>query len=676
MRPTPLLVHLVFHPESAQARELAVELHRALNSDPLLPGLRVPTVMLCEDGSGLPPAIHDLGEGQHSIVIVLADDFMLVGGSQEGRLSWPDFILGLAHRCAGSIHRFLPVQLTKNAWPLHDQLNETNFIAAHLQEAPHLQQWLERRLLIEISRFLLGKSRGTDAPVTLFLSHAKHDIGLEPKLFDAMVAHLQATQPVNAWVDSGQIQAGKNFKDSIESAVQTSAVMVLATAAYSGRPWCRREVLLAKKHGRPVVVVDGLNGVDVRSFPYVGNVPVISWGTDGARRAVDFLLKEIVRINHTKLVLTSQSQAGDVVLSSPPELLTLAPLPMGATVLYPDPPLSDEEEEALAPLEKKLATPLQRIGAYRVLDKQKIALSISESDDIKRYGLLSVQLDDAMIEISRHLLVRGAVLAYGGHVGSDGYTRALADLVAAHQSLSTLPQLQRIENYIGWPLPYAKMPVDRKAELMKLVTFVRTPRPDGLEKFDSQVFLAEPEYFPADSPERRYAWARGMTAMRAQQSRETMARIVIGGKVGPTNTAQLIGGHQQGWYTGRIPGVVEEAISTLQAGRPLYLCGAYGGAAALLVDLIEGRARDEFTWDYQKRAPHAEAMRKIYDQEGEHWFDYPEMLKYLSDLGVSGLSRLNGLTQEQNRALFRTRDVPSLVELLLEGLGNALIPLE
>lgn len=672
MRPTPLLVHLVFHPESARAREIAKALHRSLNSDPLLPGLRVPTVMLREDGSGLPPTVHDLDEGQHSIVIVLADDFMLVGNSQEGRVPWPDFVLILANQCAESKHRFLPVQLTKSAWPLHDQLNETNFIAAHLQEAPQLQQWLERRLLIEISRFLLGQSRGADAPVTLFLSHAKHDIGLEPKLFEAMVAHLQATQPVHAWVDSGQIPPGKSFKGSIESAVQTSAVMVLTTVAYSGRPWCRREVLLAKKHGRPVVVVDGLNGVDVRSFPYIGNVPVISWGTDGARRAVDFLLKEIVRIKHTKLVLATQAKPGDVVLSSPPELLTLAPLPMGASVLYPDPPLSDEEEEALAPLEKKLTTPLQRVGKHRVLDKQKIALSISESDDIKRYGLLSEQLDDAMIEISRHLLARGAVLAYGGHIGSDGYTRALADLVAAHQSLSTLPQLQRIENYVGWPLPYAKMPVNRKAELMTLVTFIRTPRPDGVEKFDAQVFLAEPEFFPADSPERRYAWARGMTAMRDQQSKETMARIVIGGKVGPTETAQLNGGRQLSWYSGRIPGVVEEAITTLQAGRPLYLCGAYGGAAALLIDLIEGRARDEFTWEYQKHAPHAEAMRTIYDQEGVPWIDYPEMTRYLSDMGVAGLSSLNGLTEEQNRTLFRTRDAPSLVELLLEGLGNAL----
>lgn len=672
MQAPPLLLHLVFHPNSAQARELAASLHRALHSDPLLPGLRVPTVMLREEASRLPPAVHDLDEAQHSVVIVLADDHMLVGPTQAGRLSWPEFVLNLANQCAGPRHRFLPVQLSKNAWPLHDQLNETNFIAAHLQKESNLLPWLERRLLVEISRFLLGQSRGTDAPVTLFLSHAKHDIALEPRLFDAMVSHLQATQPVHAWVDSGHIQPGKSFKDEIESAVPTSAVMILATAAYSGRPWCRREVLLAKKHGRPVVVVDGLNGVDLRSFPYLGNVPVISWGEDGARRAVDFLLKEIVRIEHAKRVLASQAQAGDVVLTSPPELLTLVALPAGASVLYPDPPLSDEEQEVLAPLGKRLATPLQRVGRQRVLDKQKIALSISESDDIERYGLRPEQLDDAMIEISRHLLARGAVLAYGGHLGSAGYTQALADLVAAHQSLSTLPPLQRIENFIGWPLPFAQMPVERKAELVKLLTFVRTPRPDGVETLDPQVFLAEPAFFPADSPTRRYAWARGMTAMRAQQSQQTMARIVMGGKVGPTVTAQPHGGRQHSWYAGRIPGVVEEAISSLQAGRPLYLCGAFGGAAALLVDLIEGRVRDEFSWNYQKQAPHAEAMRTIYGEQGVQWWDYPDMAKYLADFGVSGLSRLNGLTEAQNRTLFQLRDVPALTALLLEGLGNAL----
>lgn len=674
MRVTPLLIHLVFHPRSDEARALAKAFHQALNSDLLLPGLRVPTVMLEEDGTGLPPVRHNLGEAEHSIVIVFADDHMVVGDTaQAGRSSWPDFVSNLAEQCRGdSKYRFLPVQLSPYAWPLHDQLREVNFIAAHFQAETIRYCWLERRLLIELCRFLLGRGPGLRAPVKIFLSHAKHDIDVEPKLFKTMAEHLDATQPVEAWIDSGQIQPGTNFRESIESAVQESAVIVLATAAYGGRPWCRREVLLAKKHGRPVVVVDGLQGVEVRSFPYIGNVPVISWSADGAQQAVDFLLKEVVRIEHNKLVLEGQKQFGEIVLPSAPELVTLTPLKRGTSVLYPDPPLSDEEKETLAPLGMRLQTPLQRAGDSKVLDKRRIALSISESDDIGRYGLLSEQLDDAMIEVSRHLLIRGATLAYGGHLGSEGYTQALADLVAAHQSLSTLPQLERILNYVGWPLPYEKLPVAKKAKFSSLVTFRRTPRPEGVARLAPDIFVAEPDYFSADTPVKRYAWARGMSAMREQQSQETDARIVIGGKVGATVTALPNGGKEMKWYLGRIPGVAEEAIATLQAGRPLYLCGAFGGAAALVIDLLKGLPRPEFTWNYQKQAPHAEAMRALYDREGVTWHDYPEMTSYLSEIGIVGLSRLNGLTVDQNCELFQTRDLPRLVELLLVGMGNTL----
>ena len=38
-----------------------------------------------------------------------------------------------------------------------------------------------------------------------FLSHAKQDIDKDPNLLNDLVVHLQATQPVSAWVDSGQI---------------------------------------------------------------------------------------------------------------------------------------------------------------------------------------------------------------------------------------------------------------------------------------------------------------------------------------------------------------------------------------------------------------------------------------------------------------------------------------
>ena len=596
---------MVFHPKSPAARAFASTFRRTLNSDNRLPGLRVPVVALAEDGTGWPPPHHDLDEAAQSVAVVLADDFMVVGDvAPQGRQSWPVFVAGLARQCREDGHRLVPVQCSESAWPLHSDLSETNFIRAHERAPGERDQWLERRLVIELCRFLLRRGRGdSEVPVRVFLSHAKQDVDAPPGLFNALVAHLTNTQPVEAWIDTGQIEGGANFRERIEEGVEQSAVLVLGTTNYSSRPWCRREVLIAKQFGRPIVVIDGLQGVDVRSFPYLGNVPVLAWGADGARRAVDLLLKELLRIEHTKRVLERQALSGDAILASSPELLTLAGLSKGSAVLYPDPPLGDEEAEILEPLGLRLETPLQRAGAHRVLAKRTIAISISESDDIERQGLFRECLDDALVEVSRHLLVRGATLAYGGHLGSEGYTVTLFDLVRAHQNLSTLPPVERIVNYVGWPLPWATLPVEQRARLQNFVSYRRTSRPADVASLEPATFTEEPIFFPADSPERRYAWARGMTVMREQQSAQIDARIVIGGKFAPTLTALPQGGKQVAWYSGRIPGVIEEALLTLKARRPLYLCGAFGGAAALLIDLVEGRARSEFTWDSRYKPP-------------------------------------------------------------------------
>ena len=52
--PAPLLVHLLFHPEFTPARDMAAHLYQALNGDPSVPGLRIPTVYAAENGTGAP----------------------------------------------------------------------------------------------------------------------------------------------------------------------------------------------------------------------------------------------------------------------------------------------------------------------------------------------------------------------------------------------------------------------------------------------------------------------------------------------------------------------------------------------------------------------------------------------------------------------------------------------
>jgi hypothetical protein len=660
---TPLLVHIIFHPRSTATREAAIHLHRALNDDPAVPGLRIPTIFAAEDGTGLPPAIHDLDEAERSVVVVLADDNMAVDDdAPEGRQNWSPFVGDLWEKCQASRHRFLPVQCSEHAWPLDPRLSETRFYRAWAQKDVSRAEWTARAIVVDLCRYLENEQRGDQLPMRLFLSHAKGDIGTAPQVFHAIAAHLDATQPVKAWVDSADIEGGSKFTEEIEKGVRDCALLVLATRNYASRPWCRKEILLAKRHQRPLVIVEALEGLDPRSFPYGGNAPRLRWSDDCAARAVDLVLKETLRHLHVRLVLERHGKKDDVLLTTPPELATIVRIPRDGSVLYPDPPLGDEEMEELALLGHRLETPLQRAAAGRPLTGMGVVLSISESGDAERFGVTADHLNAALHEVTRQLLVRGARLHYGGHLGPDGYTTALFGMAAAYSAMSGLPQAERIVNDVGWPLPLKKLPPAIRARYKAVAKFERIARPEGVAQLEPQTFVEEPAFpvFAADSPERRYAWARGMTAMREAQTVRAQARVLLGGKTGPTPR----------WYSGRIPGVIEEAWVSLKAGQPIYVIGGFGGAANVVVDLLEGRPRNEFTWDFQRAAPHADDMRALYDARGSAWEDYPAMAARFASAGVAEISARNGLSVAGNRELFVCRDVTRIVELLLEGLTS------
>ena len=408
-------------------------------------------------------------------------------------------------------------------------------------------------------------------------------------------------------------------------------------------------------------MVAALRQREIRGFPSSGNVPVLRWGGD-PREAVDLVLKETLRHLHASALLGQRKAPGEVVLPSAPELVTVVRLPKGSSVLYPDPPLGNEELELLKQAGVRALTPLQRYAnqVERLSEERPVAMSLSESGDTEKYGLAQVHLDCARSEIARYLLLAGARLAYGGHLGKDGNSLALFELVRAHGAPSFIPA-QKIESWIGWPVPLTDA---QRAEFEKLATFVRVKRPPEIKPGDDPDFVDEPSFFSAEkSPLHRYAWARGMTAMRMAQTRGTWARIVLGGTVGPTLKAQPDGTRKMAWYASRIPGVLEETLLSLKEKQPVYLVGAFGGCARLVLDAMEGREREELTWDFHKQAPHTPEMRQLY---GAEWWDYPDMVKFLRDTGYAGLH--NGLSEDENRLLATTRVPDRIVELILTGL--------
>ena len=694
---SPLLVHLIYHPSSAGARALAAKVAAALQDDPAILGLAIPTVIAPEDGRGSPPAKYHIDEAQHSAVVLLADDEYVLAEQEQPTAryhpaavptveprtpvaeqdeptaryhSWPEFAAYLCNECERPEHRFIPIQLSEAAWGFHPAFAEVAFARAWEQPPEVRDDWTVRRIVIELIRFLSKLEGGTKAPITLFLSHAKTDIGHDPCVFEAVVKHLEVTEPVKTWIDSAEIAPGSRFAEEIAKGVENAAVLALVTESYSARPWCGKEVLLAKMKGRPLVVVDAYD-LDRRAFPYLGNVPVVRWNDErGAAQAVDLLLKETLRHLHTRLVLQQIAAPTDTVFASPPELVTVAGLDAGATVLYPDPPLADAQRLLVASLGVTLETPFQRLHADAPLKGKKVALSLSAAGDSPRWGMAPEQLSAGALQLAQALLVAGATLVYGGHLGEAGYTRALFDMRDKYVASAPQQPVERIQNYLGWPLSLPTMPGSLRARYARHLRIIPVGRPAGVEDLEPDTFGPEPAWFAADSPARRFAWARGMTLMRETQTADTEARVLIGGRVGASTNAQPRQPPAPDWYRGRIPGVLEEALLSLRAAgeHRLYIVGAFGGVAAALARLLEGHDCPQLCWEYQRRAPHAPDMRKLYRQRGVPFEGYRDMKQWLREFGVAGLSRRNKLSEEDNRTLFWTRDMRVAVRLVLLGL--------
>lgn len=197
--------------------------------------------------------------------------------------------------------------------------------------------------------------------VAVFLSHSKHDSDGE-RIARLIRDHLYRGEGDNlsSFFDIHDIPAGLRFNKVILEKVKVSAVVAIHTDSYSSREWCRREIIEAKRWSVPLVVANCVTDIDERSFPYMGNVPLVRMDPNTAdridyvvRRLLDEVLKDFLWRCRTEL---AAGKAGSDVtfLPRPPELISLAALKdlTRATLVYPDPPIGAEEQrlfEIIAP---------------------------------------------------------------------------------------------------------------------------------------------------------------------------------------------------------------------------------------------------------------------------------------------------------------------------------------
>ncbi len=622
--------------------------------------------------AGLPGSL-DLEAAQTTVVVLLVDT------SVRADQAWRDSVSDIGSRvaAAGRRHLFLPIACDEKVLNV---VGKTNCIRLYQSKAADQPDRLTSAITHELARVLLA--RGADvisadfgtleksyAPVKLFLSHSKHGIEgtvIAAELRDYGRQHL----PVATFYDSNDIAAGSDFEKEIAANVAESAMLVVQTNTYSDREWCRKEVLFAKQCGCPVLVLNAVTVGEERLFPYLGNAPTLRWLFDSDRRceiAIDAALREVLRnvyfTEHVETLKTSGLvPATCIQIGTAPEMLTYRNLlrakrcdrTAASVLLYPDPPLGDEEIDVLEdinPPHVTFTTPTAIVaqpvpaGGAPLLKGKLISLSISDSPDLAEQGMGAVHLEDAMVECARHLLVQGASLGYGGDLRPSGFTTILFELVRNHNRVG---HKERIHNFLSWPIHVNRDPAIWREYLDEMHEYKMAPPPDlGVDPLVS---------IPPDDASGRYAWARSLTVMREEMSKKTDARVLIGG--------QVTG------FKGKYPGLLEEALLGLRAGMPVYLIGGFGGCTRAIVEALRGGVPDVLTEAYQVSDAISQDLAHRYRTDAAAGrtsaIDYAGELRFLKSVGVDGLN--NGLSVDDNETLVASKNLPEIVHLLLKGI--------
>jgi hypothetical protein len=284
-----------------------------------------------------------------------------------------------------------------------------------------------------------------------------------------------------------------------------------------------------------------------------------------------------------------------------------------------------------------LTTMWQAFGVEtRPLEGTTVSLSLSlpPADELLRKGLDEQHVDDIAIECARYLLASGARLAYGGDLRRGGFTEKLVTLVHRHNRASGDP-FHRLENYLAWHL------------------HTGTPATaDVISCRERRVDLPA-DVLPAQQrPDSVIAKARGLTAMREALLLASSAHVVLGG-----TTSQ---------YDGRVPGVLEEMWLVLQRGLPLYVIGGFGGMAGAAVDVMVGGAAASHALG-PGRGDRRELDAAYVGRRAEDGTDAPALLSTFA----GGLAKLNnGLSEDENRALFFSTDAQDILVLVMTGLAR------
>lgn len=608
----------------------------------------------------------------------------------DGSPAWRQTIDEIGQRVSTPTGLVLPICLDTSGlsadWPVSVRSMQSGGAIDALIKANTLpSEERDARRLLDLVQSLAQWLSGGARRLQVFISHTKR-LGHADEAVESLVAQVRAVlgngSRMRSFYDAHDLQPGEDWDRALRENAATSAVLALRTDRYASREWCQREVLTAKQHGMPVVMLDALTQGEERGSFLLDHVPRLpvrrradgGWDDSSIRHTLQMLadawLHRALWQRQRNLAHAAASPYADYSwLEQAPEPSTfprwLAPDGNTLRLLHPDPPMATPEHEVLMALAARcgitaldITTP--RLLAARGADLRdaaapllarnglrgrRIGLSASGSEDLARLGLLPEHLRQALRELARIVFVSGGTLAYGGNLDRDKFSWLLIEELRHYDG----PDCGRLELWLSWQ-EHRRRSVDELTQTQ-----------DALGRYGRMFAIGEDGQRLADPISNREAspcppisddlqLKRGLTHLRHHLTAGGCARLLIGGKHRPQQSTQNHCG-----FTGAIPGLIEEVLMSLRQQQPVYLAGGFGGITLHIAAQIDSTTctpllPPEVTLDPGTQDALDEVRRLV---------------------GERGWSVLrNGLSDDQNRHLAVTHRPAEIAMLVAQGLGR------
>lgn len=636
---TPLAIVVAYDKQFTGGLSIYEDLYYLLcrnANEPLIDGLDIPVYFQTNQEDGIIYDVRKTINADKVVVLLLVDLYMFNSSA------WTNYINELVNDDKNGVVKVLPVALCQYAFDINHELGKQQYI--RLKSYDIRACWQE--FLIRFYDDLIRTVCDSQEKLQIFISHTKKDedrLGIEKA--NELKAYLRADTKLNSFYDANDILDGYSFGDQIKENLKKSLLVILETSTYSDREWCRIEAIVGKENHVPTIVVSLFNGMIPRTFPYLGNTPKIRF--DGNwDEVICLLLRTALDKYYEERYLENFSQANSKVIPMMPEFINIGKVDGVNQILYPEPPLGNEELEVVKRQFPTITfnTPSQIFLVSRFLEGKNVAISISESPDSSTLGIGKAMFEDLSVELARHLLISGAHLVYGGDLRPGGFTELFKDLAYQYGIFEKDKSLKNyFTNYLAWPIYIGMTPASQAEYKSCRINCQKAEIPDTIPVDLRDIMV------PPTTVENLYYWAESLKSMRHEMESHIDARIILGGRVTG--------------FKGYMPGLYEEATNAAKANHPIFLLGGFGGASARLIQLVKGETSSEKLF--------AECCSNHSYQDFVSYLDKEKGVMNFKVLDVfsNNMSVLkNGLSKEENEQLFVTTNVTEIIALVLKGL--------